>query len=101
MNDVTMDLEKTINERLPEGYKLEDLHPDDNDEILWWYDKMIHVIESVSIFVEDDHETVPIFNRMYIECINSFISDYYNYLLADMKDEIIRTIDSYPVEEGE
>lgn len=101
MSNVEINLEKTINEMLPEGYKLEDLTPDDYDEIVWWYDKMIHIIEGVSIFVEDDHETVPTFNRIYTDCVNSFISDYYNYLLSDMKDEIIRTIDSYPEEEGE
>lgn len=95
MSNVEINLERTINEMLPEGYKLKDLTPDDNDEIVWWYDKMIHIIEAVSVHVEDDHDSVPAFNRIYTDCVNSFISDYYNYLLSDMKDEIITTIDSY------
>lgn len=101
MNDVEMNLEKTVNERLPEGYKLEDLKEEDRKEICFWFKRMLYAVDTCQSLNGSTYNNMPTFQQIYDDVVEDFIADFYMYVVSDMKDFIISTIDNYPEEEGE
>lgn len=101
MNDVEINLEKTVNEMLPEGYKLEDLKEKDRGEICFWFKRMLYAVDTCQSLNDSTYNEIPSFQQIYDDIVENFIADFYLYVLSDMKDFIISTIDNYDLEEGE